>query len=647
VAFWELLNSDSQASPGGGVAAVTLSTLGADLIIVHMAGWFGEPALTDSEGITGWAGPGSSDSVSNTCKFKFGGATSATHTFTATGGNWPSISVMVFRGGVSGDTANQQNAATSGVATITAGPTSPGAPVGNNHLVISTLTTNVSGAATVSGTNVSLAVGVTSGWVVNQAMHSHIAWGVQSSSAVVTAQWNWTGNSSCAASIITFVPGDPIPLPDEEIIVEIEDVEINNIIEDPGRKGINIDLSLGSNWTCEFDVYDPTTTTLPELRDDVDVFYAEQHIFEGDVISLRNRPRSIDDTDHRTTVTSKANQLIIDQLKVIGFTAPAGETLEELLAALIAHGDPSLADEGVTLDAGMDPGPTVTTEVTFDGISYQEAFNDLSRRTLSLIRLMPGLILEAFAPGDMVCEYALTTANGFALAPVTWTRDSTQIVNRVTQSYGEGTATLTDSFTGDGVTTTFTLSASLDGYLGYTATGAIGYAVVNYGAGTESLGGASSGLQWTYNPATKQITRTAGAPPAATAISVKYDTHYPQTVTVEDSASITADGLWHVIAPARPDVLNLAEATDIATGLLHTSDPQVITVRTKQYPMPFPGDVINLDFAARDIANDDYLITRVRATDYKLEHMEFTLTCVSGTQGIPFWKDQIRKLLGV
>jgi hypothetical protein len=365
------------------------------------------------------------------------------------------------------------------------------------------------------------------------------------------------------------------------------------------------------------------------------------------VISLRNRPRSIDDTDHRTTVTSKANQLIIDQLKVIGFTAPAGETLEELLAALIAHGDPSLADEGVTLDAGMDPGPTVTTEVTFDQVSYQEAFNVLSGRTGSIIRLMPGLILEAFAPGDMVCEYALTTANGLALAPVTWTRDSSQIVNRVSLSYGSGVDTRTDSFVGNGSNNVFTLTAPMDGYLGYTADGAVGYAVVYLNAGSQSLGGVSSGLQWTYNPATQAISRTAGAPANLDTIEVTYDTNFPVTITVEDGASITADGLWHIIAPARPDVLDADEAEEIAEGLLSTADPQVITVRTKQYPMPFPGDVINLDFAARDVANDDYLITRVRATDYKLEHFEFTLTCVSGTRGIPFWKDQIRKLLGV
>jgi hypothetical protein len=210
MAFLELINSDSAPSPGGGVASVTLDTTGADLLFVHMSGWFGAPTLSDSEGITGWAGPGSNDSVSNTCRFKFGGATSATHTFTATGGNWPSISVLVFRGGVSGDTANQQNAATSGVATLTVGPTSPNPPAGNNHLVISTLAKNNDSVPTVGGTNVTLAIAERSGWIINQAMDSIIAWGVQSSAAVVTAQWDWTGNSSCAASIITFVPGDEI-----------------------------------------------------------------------------------------------------------------------------------------------------------------------------------------------------------------------------------------------------------------------------------------------------------------------------------------------------------------------------------------------------------------------------------------------------
>jgi hypothetical protein len=83
----------------------------------------------------------------------------------------------------------------------------------------------------------------------------------------------------------------------------------------------------------------------------------------------------------------------------------------------------------------------------------------------------------------------------------------------------------------------------------------------------------------------------------------------------------------------------------LAEGYLRIglSDPQIITVRTKQYPMPLPGDVINLEFATRGIADDDYLITRIEAVDYKREALEFVLTCVSGTELVQRWLEILRE----
>jgi hypothetical protein len=118
-------------------------------------------------------------------------------------------------------------------------------------------------------------------------------------------------------------------------------------------------------------------------------------------------------------------------------------------------------------------------------------------------------------------------------------------------------------------------------------------------------------------------------------------------VTVEDAASILADGLWHRKFP-RPDIFDIAEATEEATGLLRVNGatPKTITVRTREYPMPLPGDVINLNFPDRLIPDDDYLITRVAAEDYVDQKFEFVLTCVEGTEPQQSWTDTLKSLIG-
>lgn len=114
-------------------------------------------------------------------------------------------------------------------------------------------------------------------------------------------------------------------------------------------------------------------------------------------------------------------------------------------------------------------------------------------------------------------------------------------------------------------------------------------------------------------------------------------------VTVDDLADIGTSNIWERTY-LRPSITDVDEATEEATGLLRVGieTPKEITLRTKQYPMPLPGDVINLSFPNRLIPDDDYLITRVQAEDYMDGKLEFVVTCVSGTEPKRVWLDLFR-----
>lgn len=443
---------------------------------------------------------------------------------------------------------------------------------------------------------------------------------------------------------ITVIP------PSTGTTIGINDVPLTRIIEDPGRRGIRIEMSLGSLWICDLETYDNDSTAgayRPDLRDRLSLDYEGQRIFKGNVITRRDRPRARTNKGNRMAIRAKANMLITDRIELDGLEIAAGSTLKQALTAIHTHGTPSLADEGIALDPAMVNGPTLEA-VTFDGVTIQSAYNRLMDRTGSIIRHTPEDVLEAFAPGDKVASYALTAANGFALEEVTWEETARKFVNRVTVKYGTGRRGNVDTFTGNGVLDTFTLTYPINGYYNYVSDGAVGYGVVDtsYGSGTESLGGPTSPMIWQYDPATLQIFRTTGAVANGATISVRYDTDYPLSVTVEDAASIAAIGLYKRTFEL-PDVYDVAEATEQADGILRvgTTTPKVIKVRTKQYPMPLPGDVVNLDYPDRLIANDDYLITRIDATDYVDQKFEFVLTCVEGTENQQSWIDTLRELI--
>jgi hypothetical protein len=435
-------------------------------------------------------------------------------------------------------------------------------------------------------------------------------------------------------------------------VIAVDDVELTRVIEKIERRGIRITLALGSNWTCDLATYDNDSTSgayRPNLRDNLSVDYEGQRLFKGPVTTRRDSPRARTNKGNICRVTAKANVLVSEQLQVDDFEAAAGQTLEQIVTALHTHGSPSLADHGIALDPSMPTGPTLAEVTSFDGVTFQQAFNRLMERTGSIIRITPDDVLQAFAPGDEVCAYALTATNGLARGAVTWEESSSKFVNRVTVEFGSGTFAVTETFPADGIDYSFPLAYT------YVAD----FETVN-NDGTQEIAtrqgiGFDLAVQWLFYPPAvvgdpwtlRRETTGVPDPPAAGTITVTYLAQFPMRVTVEDAGSIATDGLWHR-KYQRPDIFDIAEATEEADGLLRVNGatPKTITVRTREYPMPLPGDVINLNFPDRLIPDDDYLITRVAAEDYVDQKFEFVLTCVEGTEPQQSWTDTLKSLIG-
>jgi hypothetical protein len=432
----------------------------------------------------------------------------------------------------------------------------------------------------------------------------------------------------------------------------VDDVPLTRVIEKIERRGVRISLALGSNWTCDLATYDNDSTAgayRPNLRDNLSVDYEGQRLFKGPVTTRRDTPRARTNKGNICHITAKANVLVSEQLQVDDFEAAAGQTLEQIVTALHTHGSPSLADHGIALDPSMPTGPTLAEVTSFDGVTFQQAFNRLMERTGSIIRITPDDVLQAFAPGDEVCAYALTATNGLARGAVTWEESSSKFVNRVTVEFGSGTFAVTETLAADGIDYSFPLAYT------YVAD----FETVN-NDGTQEIAtrqgiGFDLAVQWLFYPPAvvgdpwtlRRETTGVPDPPAAGTITVTYLAQFPMRVTVEDAGSIATDGLWHR-KYQRPDIFDIAEATEEADGLLRVNGatPKTITVRTREYPMPLPGDVINLNFPDRLIPDDDYLITRVAAEDYVDQKFEFVLTCVEGTEPQQSWTDTLKSLIG-
>lgn len=386
----------------------------------------------------------------------------------------------------------------------------------------------------------------------------------------------------------------------------------------------------------------------PSLGEDVLLSENGTDIFGG--IIDRIEETGVDNqpiADIASEITCVAYNVYADR-RFITETFVAGTTIASIAGTIVTN---YLSDYGITIDAGQVTGPSLTEDLAFDGVLLSKALDQLTTLTGYFWKVSPGKAFRLFTTGSTAAPFNVVDGDGNNAGDIRVVKSREKYYNRVILKYGsDKIVTVTDNFTGDGVTDTFTLTYAIAGFYPNLPDGAAGYGVVDYPVGptTESLGGLStpSGYIWKYDPSGQTIFRSTGAVANAVAFSIRYDVQFPQTVTSEDAGEITANGLSE-IAVAYPDVYDKVTAQGLADEILAQSLDIKTEVEYDTYGLGLQPGMTQTITAADRAVNDSFLITEVQTRSQQMtQDVSRHVKAIDGTSFRGSFRDVYRAWLG-
>lgn len=289
--------------------------------------------------------------------------------------------------------------------------------------------------------------------------------------------------------------------------------------------------------------------------------------------------------------------------------------------------DDYLTPYGVSLDAAQATGPTIEA-LSFNHLLLSECLSQISALSGWVWEIDAAKKLRMFDPASTAAPWNVTAGDGHILGDVVVEPSQVPYANRVYLSYGASTNGLvarSDTFTGNGSATSWTLS--------YQLVSSTGYVTVNGVA--ETLG---TGATWTYNAATNAITRTSPVTNGH-AIVIGYNTQFPQVVQVDDAAEQAAVGLWEAIAPDQPNVSDADVAESIAQAFLDISvaRPRTVRFQTGYTGEIKPGSTLTITLPLRGLTGT-WMVTEVAARNTTGNLVRRFVTAVEGTTFAGTWR---------
>lgn len=311
-----------------------------------------------------------------------------------------------------------------------------------------------------------------------------------------------------------------------------------------------------------------------------------------------------------TTITAEDYNRLAERITVTE-TVADGTLLKTFLTTLVTD---YLTTFGVTLDAAQVNGPALPA-MSFDITRANEVLQALSDATGYLWRIGYDKKLRMWAEGDLTAPFNLNQADD----PPKWGGD-VEVETILGDTYANRVRVVSDpmeeerhveTFTGDGVTSTFALEWTLIKSYGI---------ILRYESdGVTPSGGETFGippdspLQWSYDSATNSITREVGPTDATKVYKLTFHGTFTASATAEDAGEIAAHGLYEHVE-RRNDITTDAAAQDIADALLAqllTSGDQTLTYTTRypastlragqQQTIVCPARNINGTFIIRDL----------------------------------------------
>ena len=294
--------------------------------------------------------------------------------------------------------------------------------------------------------------------------------------------------------------------------------------------------------------------------------------------------------------------------RYVNETIPAG-TLKAALIVVTTY----LSSYGVTLAAGQVDGPTLP-ELVYEYRPLTEVLNELSTLTAKDGEQFAWTI-DAFkvlsmaqpstvpAPFDLIGNLLPDVLGDLEVEPK---RD--HFANRVIVKVpSRAEDNHVETFTGDGVTSTFTLLFTPTQTRGYVAYAADGVFTPGVDANeTLNLTGDADAAMWTYDPGTNTITRNIGTPANGSFIEIIFNGTFSGLGQADDLASQAPPpagvGLWEKVVvvdtvPSDETAQTLAEAY-LAQALTSTKQVRYQTFA----PNLRPGQTQTITVPARNLS---------------------------------------------
>jgi hypothetical protein len=376
----------------------------------------------------------------------------------------------------------------------------------------------------------------------------------------------------------------------------------------------------------------------PNIDDTISVDYDLDALFAGRIDDVEEESLTDLDTGLITTITASDWQAIPDQV-VYSASYPVGTLLKTILQDLVTN---KLAAYGVTLDAAQANGPALSAPLTVDKESGTSILNRLQTLSGWVWRIDTAKKLRAIQAGTVACGFSLGDATNDVLGRVSWRKArATNYINKILLKIGtEQIVPKTDTITGNGVLTSWTLAytpvpSSDGGFI-------VSRGLVHEGAADLPLG--KFGVDpttWTYDPATNTLHRSSALGLGVVATFL-YQVQFPITVTYEDTVESAAHGAYEAQIDA-PDVFDKTEGLVLATALVRRgiATPKTVIVRTTNGGA-IPGQTVPLSFAAHGLIAT-YMIVAVDVQSADDGSLEYTLTCLEGSELADSWLDYYRR----
>jgi hypothetical protein len=308
---------------------------------------------------------------------------------------------------------------------------------------------------------------------------------------------------------------------------------VDGLAVDVKEGSLRISQTANGRATASFTVISIDRSWRPNLRDEVIMSEDSSVIFGGVIERITEKGTFKGSHPGIQLVISAVDYNVYAERRYVAETIPAG-TLKAALQAI----EPYLATYGVTLDAGQVNGPNLP-DLVYDYVRLDEVLNQFATLTADfgepyvwdinasreLSMFQPSTVAAPFnlvgndlpeVIGDIEVDTQLNP--GYANKIIIKLAPQTQIAH-------------VESFTGDGVTSVWTLQYTLIKDYGYVTDDTGTSPVTNKTLTTTPFQGTAD---WTYHPATNTLERDLGPLPNGQVAEFKFDGVFSGIYTATD-----------------------------------------------------------------------------------------------------------------